>query len=40
MGIAWARYVMRMEPVASASRAEVARWVGPTIDRYATDRLD
>ncbi len=40
MGIAWARYVMRMEPVASASRAEVAGWVGPTVDRYATGPLD
>jgi AcrR family transcriptional regulator len=34
LGIAWTRYVMRMEPIASASRAEVARWAGPTIDRY------
>lgn len=39
MGIAWARYVMRMEPVASAERRDVARWVGPTVDRYATGRL-
>lgn len=36
LGIAWTRYVTRMEPVASASRSEVARWAGPTIDRYAT----
>jgi AcrR family transcriptional regulator len=35
LGIAWNRYVMRMEPMASASRAEVARWAGPTIDHYA-----
>src|ERR1700722_19026674 len=34
LGIAWNRFVMRMEPMASASRAEVARWAGPTIDRY------
>ncbi len=39
LGIAWNRYVMRMEPMASASRAEVARWAGPTIDRYATGSL-
>jgi AcrR family transcriptional regulator len=37
LGLAWVRYVMRVEPIASADRAEVARWVGPTIDRYATD---
>jgi AcrR family transcriptional regulator len=39
LGLAWARYVMRVEPIASAERAEVARWVGPTIDRYANDDL-
>jgi len=39
LGIAWNRYVMRMEPMASASRAEVARWTGPTIERYATGPL-
>jgi AcrR family transcriptional regulator len=39
LGIAWTRYVMRMEPMASASRAEVARWTGPTIDRYAAGPL-
>ena len=40
LGIAWNRYVMRMEPMASASRAEVARWAGPTIDHYALGRAD
>ena len=39
LGIAWTRYLMRMEPMASSSRAEVARWAGPTIDRYATGEL-
>jgi AcrR family transcriptional regulator len=39
MGLAWTRYVVRMEPMASASRAEVASWAGPTIDRYATGEL-
>jgi AcrR family transcriptional regulator len=39
LGIAWNRYVMRMEPMASATRAEVARWAGPTIDRYASGEL-
>ena len=39
LGIAWTRYVMRLEPMASASRAEVARWAGPNIDRYATGKL-
>ncbi len=39
LGIAWTRYVMRMEPMASASRAEVARWAGPNIERYAQGKL-
>jgi AcrR family transcriptional regulator len=39
LGIAWTRYVMRMEPMASASRAQVARWAGPNIDRYALGPL-
>jgi AcrR family transcriptional regulator len=33
MGTAWARYIMRIEPLASASRQEVAARVGPAIDR-------
>jgi AcrR family transcriptional regulator len=40
LGLAWTRYVMRLEPMASASRAEVARWAGPTIDRYVTCTFD
>ena len=34
IGLGWTRYVLRLEPLASATRAEAARWVGPTIDRY------
>ena len=33
-GIGWARYIMRVEPIASATPEEVAAFVGPTIDRY------
>lgn len=36
LGLGWARYVMRVEPIATADRHDVARWVGPTIDRYAS----
>lgn len=32
LGLAWTRYIVRMEPIASASRHEVARWVGPSIE--------
>ena len=34
LGVAWARYVIRMEPLASAPRADVAAWVGPVIDGF------
>lgn len=33
-GVGWARYIMRVEPIASATPEEVAALVGPTIDRY------
>jgi AcrR family transcriptional regulator len=36
MGTAWTRYIMRVEPLASASRQEVAAMVGPAIDRLVT----
>jgi AcrR family transcriptional regulator len=39
LGAAWARYVIRMEPFASASRSQVAAWVGPTIEAYANGTL-
>lgn len=39
LGVAWARYVIRMEPLASASTSEVAAWIGPTIEAYITGRL-
>jgi ABC-type Zn2+ transport system substrate-binding protein/surface adhesin len=34
VGLAFERYVLRLEPLASAPPAEVAKWVGPTLDRY------
>jgi AcrR family transcriptional regulator len=39
MGLGFARYVLRLEPVASADPDELGRWVGPTIDRYADGPL-
>jgi len=36
MGLAFARYVVRMEPVASAAPETIAAWVGPSIQRYLT----
>jgi AcrR family transcriptional regulator len=34
MGIALARYITRLEPLASASADVLAAWVGPTLQRY------
>jgi AcrR family transcriptional regulator len=36
LGLAWTRYIVRMEPIASASRHDVARWAGPGIDAIIT----
>ena len=33
-GLALVRYVVKIEPVASATPDELARWVGPNIQRY------
>jgi AcrR family transcriptional regulator len=34
MGVAWIRYVLRLEPLASASIDTVAALIGPTLDHY------
>jgi AcrR family transcriptional regulator len=39
MGLAWTRYLLRLEPLASAPPDEVARWIGPTLDRYMREPL-
>ncbi len=39
MGLAWARYLLRLEPLASAPPEEIAAWVGPTLDRYMKEPL-
>ena len=37
VGVAMLRYVVKVEPLASASSDEVAAWIGPTLQRYFTD---
>jgi AcrR family transcriptional regulator len=39
VGLAWTRYVMRIEPLASAKRAQVAKWAGPSLDAYLYGEL-
>lgn len=36
MGLALARYVVRLEPLASTDSTVVAAWIGPSIQRYLT----
>jgi AcrR family transcriptional regulator len=36
VGLAMARYVVRIEPLASADAARVKAWVAPTVQRYLT----
>jgi len=37
IGLAMLRYVVKLEPLASAEPDEVAAWLGPTLQRYLTD---
>ena len=37
VGLAMLRYVVKVEPLASAPVARVAAWIGPTLQRYLTD---
>src|SRR6266545_3862571 len=37
IGLAMLRYVVKVEPLASAHKADVAAWIGPTLQRYFTD---
>jgi hypothetical protein len=37
IGMAMLRYVIKVEPLASARREVVAGWLGPAVQRYLTD---
>lgn len=37
IGLAMLRYVVKLEPLASATHDEVASWLGPSVQRYLTD---
>jgi AcrR family transcriptional regulator len=38
LGAALIRYVLRLPPVAGMDRAELVAWLGPTVQRYLTER--
>jgi AcrR family transcriptional regulator len=37
IGLAMLRYVVKVQPLATASRSELTSWLGPIIQRYLTD---
>jgi len=37
VGLAMLRYVIKVETIANASSQDLARWVGPGVQRYLTD---
>lgn len=37
MGLAFARYQLRIEPIVSAELEDLVAWIGPTVQRYLTD---
>ncbi len=39
MGLAFARYILRVPPMSTASPRLIGRWVGPTLDRYVKGPL-
>jgi hypothetical protein len=40
MGLAFTRYILRVPPVSTATPEEIARWAGPTLDRYMVGPID
>ncbi len=40
MGLAFTRYVLRVPPVSTAAPADIGRWVGPNLERYAKESPD
>ncbi len=40
LGLAFARYVLRVPPLSTAPPADIGRWAGPTLDRYSAGELE
>ncbi len=34
MGLAFIRYILRVPPISTTTPEDIARWAGPTLDRY------
>jgi hypothetical protein len=37
MGLSFARYQLKIEPIASTPVENLVAWLGPTLQRYLTD---
>ena len=40
MGLAFIRYILRVPPISTTTPEEIARWAGPTLDRYMVGPID
>ena len=40
MGLAFIRYILRVPPISTTTPEEIARWAGPTFDRYMVGVID
>jgi len=40
MGLAFIRYILRVPPISTTTPEEIARWAGPTLDRYMMGPID
>ena len=40
VGVAMLRYVVKVEPMVSATPTQLAAWIGPTLQRYFTAKTD
>jgi AcrR family transcriptional regulator len=40
MGLAFIRYILRVPPISTTTPQEIARWTGPTLDRYMVGPID
>jgi AcrR family transcriptional regulator len=40
MGLAFIRYILRVPPISTTTPADIARWAGPTLDRYMVGPID
>jgi AcrR family transcriptional regulator len=40
MGLAFIRYILRVPPISATTPEEIARWAGPTLDRYMVGVID